>query len=90
MNAYTVKTRRIETGSYFVTVDGVTVARVDKTGSHLDDYPWQLLFAEDVTLAEPHRGNNFPTKREAVDRAVYCYLGRERYWTGAVRGQAGG
>ncbi len=81
MSAYTVKTRRITTGSYSVTVDGVTVARVDRTGSHLDDYPWSLLFEDGVTLAEsPNPVCEFGTKREAVDHAVYCYLGRDRYW----------
>jgi hypothetical protein len=78
---YKIKNRRIKTGSYFVTVDGVTIARVDYAGSHLDDYPWELLFEEGVTLAEPYRGSGvFDTKREAVDCAVYHYVGPERYW----------
>lgn len=83
----TARTRRIETGSYELLILDVPIGRADKTGTHLDDYPWSWHIYDDVTIdSEARRVGQTATKREAIDSMLYHYLGHDAYWSeGSLR-----
>ena len=62
---------RIKTGSYEVIVHGEAVGRVDKTGTHLDDYQWQCL-PYDPALKTT--SSDFDTKQSAVEHLINAAL----------------
>lgn len=83
-----VRFRRLEAGRYEAHRGPQVIAEIDKTGTHLDFWPWQIICLFDVQRRPDGRpglsGTNYGTYREAKEAVLDAWVRREP--AGAIRG----
>lgn len=76
-----VRFKRLESGRYVARCGGQVIAEIDKTGTHLDNWPWQVIAHFDVQRKSNGlpgmSGTNYSTYRDAKEAVLDAWVRRE-------------
>ena len=72
--------KRRRTGEYALLVHGVEMATVTKTGTHLDDYPWDWYLARGIEPKDGGRASGVADTMASAKRQAELALGIGGQW----------